>query len=98
MLGIQETDWNFLLSNSSFHFREYPRIQVIWPISKKLMCGDTGVGAMEEPAKIAKTIESIINKKKLKYGVNFCMSMAITAGCTFGLAMIIVRSLMRSWK
>ncbi|KAJ8722294.1 hypothetical protein PYW08_004696 [Mythimna loreyi] len=33
------------------------------PISKKLMCGDTGVGAMAEVPTIVETIKSIANKK-----------------------------------
>ncbi|KAI8148961.1 flavoprotein [Fennellomyces sp. T-0311] len=38
--------------------------KIIDPISKTLACGDTGIGAMEEPKNIAAKVESIINELK----------------------------------
>ena len=35
-------------------------IDIVWPISKRLMCGDVGLGAMEEPANIAKRVRAAI--------------------------------------
>lgn len=38
--------------------------EVIWPISKKLMCGDVGDGAMQKPDVIAKLTEEILVKSE----------------------------------
>ncbi|KAG2222724.1 hypothetical protein INT45_011212 [Circinella minor] len=46
--------------------REMLSFQVIEPISKKLACGDTGVGAMEEPKTIVSKLEKIINEQENK--------------------------------
>ena len=35
-------------------------IMVIWPISKRLMCGDLGTGAMEEPEALAVETRKIV--------------------------------------
>ena len=37
-------------------------IKIIEPISKKLMCGDIGIGAMAEIETIYDTVQELINK------------------------------------
>ena len=39
-------------------------IQIVWPISKRLMCGDVGAGAMEEPEKIARHVRIALENPK----------------------------------
>ena len=39
-------------------------VQIVWPISKRLMCGDVGAGAMEEPGKIARQVRIALENPK----------------------------------
>ena len=39
-------------------------VQIVWPISKRLMCGDVGAGAMEEPGKIARQVRMAVKNPK----------------------------------
>ncbi|KAI9275525.1 flavoprotein [Phascolomyces articulosus] len=43
--------------------REMLNFQIIDPISKTLACGDTGIGAMEEPGMIVSKMTNIINEQ-----------------------------------
>ena len=36
----------------------------MWPISKRLMCGDVGAGAMEEPDKIARQVWIVLENPR----------------------------------
>ncbi|CDS07569.1 hypothetical protein LRAMOSA01518 [Lichtheimia ramosa] len=45
--------------------QELLKFQVISPISKTLACGDTGVGAMEEPSVIVAKVKEFIQKEKI---------------------------------
>lgn len=41
-----------------------PNVYVIPPIVKTLICGDHGMGAMEEPSVIAQRVADILTQKK----------------------------------
>lgn len=44
-------------------------IEIIPPIAKKVICGDFGVGAMEEPTEIARKVKEIISEKERGFGL-----------------------------
>ena len=44
------------LAANRFSINRSYGIHIVWPISKRLMCGDVGAGAMEEPDKIARQV------------------------------------------
>ena len=68
--------------------RSFGSIDIIPPIAKRLMCGDVGVGAMEEPSEIAVKVKDIIAcRAKVSTG----MSVIST-----GLALIIFGNLGRA--
>ena len=46
-----------------FKVKSFGTIDIIPPIAKRLMCGDIGIGAMEEPSQIAKRIKEILDAK-----------------------------------
>lgn len=52
-------------------------IIVIDAISKKLMCGDIGYGAMEEPKKIAEIVYNNIIKWIIKCKTNLTLRMLV---------------------
>lgn len=56
-------------------------VQVIPPISKTLMCGDTGIGPMEEPVKIAKAVKEILeDQTETKCRLSSHMSLMVAFG------------------
>ena len=41
-------------------------VQIVRPISKRLMCGDVGEGAMEEPKQIARQVRIALENPKIE--------------------------------
>ena len=59
--------------------QSFGSIDIIPPIAKRLMCGDIGFGAMEEPSKIAIEVKDIIARRaKSSTGMS-----VISAGLAF---------------
>ena len=57
--------WTNPLVRQNLHKAELlSHVSVIPPISKKLMCGDTGIGAMEEPEIVALKVREIVKHFK----------------------------------
>ncbi|EPZ34462.1 Flavoprotein domain-containing protein [Rozella allomycis CSF55] len=54
--------WNHPLTSVQLRNLESWGIQIIPPISKKLACGDIGIGAMEEPECIATKLAQVISE------------------------------------
>jgi phosphopantothenoylcysteine decarboxylase len=55
--------WNHPITKSQIEVIQKWGVITINPISKKLLCGDTGIGAMEEVTVIVQNIERILSKK-----------------------------------
>jgi phosphopantothenoylcysteine decarboxylase len=58
--------WNHPITNSHLNILKDWGVQCISPISKTLICGDTGIGAMEEVANIVFILKDKILAKSLK--------------------------------
>ena len=60
--------------------------EIVGPISKRLMCGDVGAGAMEEPERIAKAVEGIARRERKgkSLSVNTVFVPTWTLGAAFG--------------
>ena len=74
-------------------------VQIVWPISKRLMCGDVGAGAMEEPGKIARQVrEALENPKSDLLESNRSVILGIGAAIAIVCAMAMFKSRSLSFK
>ena len=53
--------WTHPITPSHVTFLQDLGVEFIMPISKKLACGDIGIGAMEEPNQIANIVKKHVN-------------------------------------
>ena len=74
-------------------------VQIVWPISKRLMCGDVGAGAMEEPGKIALQVrEALENPRSNLLESNRSVILGIGAAVVVACAMAMFKSRSLSFK
>jgi len=58
--------WNHPITSSQIEILKSWNYQIIAPVVKTLVCGDTGIGAMESIDNIVSVIVDIINRIDVK--------------------------------
>ena len=73
-------------------------IHIVWPISKRLMCGDVGAGAMEEPDKIARQVRIALQnpKRELFRGLWWESNRSVILGIGTSIAIVCAMVMLKS--
>ncbi len=69
--------------------REWCGAEIVGPISKRLMCGDLGVGAMQEPAEVADAVVRVVTSPRSRSRSGGFASASATTTATFGAGLVV---------